>query len=72
MQNKIISVTSRCGEQILVGVESIIQVYAIEVGGMGKPIELCTKIESRGAMVTSCWVTESVADIWKMVNEVSQ
>jgi hypothetical protein len=68
MQNKVIKLTDTDGNPILIGVESIIQVYATEIGGISKPKVLCTKIESRGAMVSSAWVVESVEYIWEMIN----
>lgn len=65
----LIKLTNTDGEPILVGVESIIDVKHVvlkpHTGGMIP----CTKIESRGAMVTTNWVEESVEDIWKMVSE---
>ena len=44
---------------ILVGVESIINVKRIRLEGY-----LCTQIESRGAMVATCWVEETPDEIF--------
>jgi hypothetical protein len=30
----------------------------------------CTKIESRGAMVSTIYVAESVLEIWEMINKI--
>ena len=44
---------------ILIGVESIINVKRVHLEGY-----LCTKIESRGAMVATCWVEETPDEIF--------
>lgn len=64
-QKKIVKLTKLDGSPILVGVESIIQVHEAIVG-VNKVF--CTKIQSRGAMVETCWVTESVDEVWEIIN----
>lgn len=52
---------------ILIGIESIIDVKEfIITQSTGKKIP-CTKIQSRGAMVTTNYVRESVNEIWDIV-----
>ena len=67
-QKLIVKLTKLDGSPILVGVESIIQVNSTYVGEE-KERRLCTKIQSRGAMVETCWVTESVEEVWEMINK---
>ena len=69
-QKLIVKLTQLDFSPILVGVESIIQVDSAIVGAVnGKAHQtLCTKIKSRGAMVETCWVTESVEEVWEMIN----
>lgn len=63
-QQKVIKLTNTEYETILIGVESIISV---------KPCTIeeeihCTKIESRGAMVSTHWVQETISQVWNMIN----
>lgn len=53
---------------ILIGVESIIKIYPgnVEWFGIGKFD--CTKIELRGAMVTTIYSTQSVEEIYELIN----
>jgi hypothetical protein len=44
---------------ILVGIESIINVKRVRHEGV-----LCTRIQSRGAMVATCWVEETPEQIF--------
>lgn len=52
-------------QPILVGVESIISVESIMHHGLGKE---ATRIQSRGAMVETMFVAESVEEIYQMHN----
>jgi len=52
---------------ILVGVESIINVKRISHDGIP-----CTKIESRGAMIATCWVEETPDEIFKQYQTEKQ
>jgi len=52
---------------ILVGVESIINVKRIRLEGY-----LCTQIESRGAMVATCWVEETPDEIFNQYQTEKQ
>lgn len=53
---------------ILIGVENIIKIYPKNVEWFGIGKFDCTKIESHGAMVTTTYVTESVEEIYKLIN----
>ena len=66
-QLKIIKLTTTEYETILVGVESIISVKPCTIKPNGKEIH-CTKIESRGAMISTHWVQETITQIWNMIN----
>lgn len=68
-QRKVIKLTNTEYETILIGVESIISVKpdAPFVRRNGEQIH-CTKIESRGAMVSTNWVQETITQIWDMIN----
>ena len=65
MQRRIIKLTSYEGEEILIGTEYIINV---EPALINKTIHF-SKIQSRGAMVTTNWVREKVEEIWDQINE---
>lgn len=59
MQKKVIMVTNYEGENILIGVDSIIRVYKQNNG--------VTKIESRHAMVTSTYCAQSVEEVYLLI-----
>jgi hypothetical protein len=60
MRESLLKLTRIEGEgTILIGVESIINVKRVRLEGY-----LCTKIESRAAMVSSCWVEETLDEIF--------
>ena len=44
---------------ILIGIDSIINVKRVRLEGV-----LCTRIQSRGAMVATCWVEETPEQIF--------
>lgn len=52
----LLKLTKPSGEKILIGVESIISVEAVNG---------CTKIYSRSAMASSYWVMESVEEVYE-------
>lgn len=66
-QLKIIKLTNYDGKLVLIGVESIISVEEDIIGRDGRKI-ICSKIKSRGAMVETHWVEESVEKIWDIIN----
>ena len=71
MQKKIIKLTRTNGKSILIGVDSIIDVEEIEQNSnrtVPTNIVGLTKIQSRHAMVTSSVVTESVEEIYDLIN----
>jgi hypothetical protein len=67
-QKLIVKLTKLDGSPILVGVESIIQANEV----INSKNELCTKIQSRGAMIETCWVTESIDKIWEIINKTKE
>lgn len=54
-------------KEILIGVESIIKVEELEVSWKGNYAEV-TKIKSRGAMVETTYVIESLEEIYNLIN----
>jgi hypothetical protein len=60
----IIKLTTIKNEQILIGVPSIISVQSITMGEN----KVCTKIQSRGAMISTFYVNESVEGIYNLIN----
>jgi hypothetical protein len=60
----IVKLTDRNNNIILVGVESIIDVTTITTNELTK----LTKIQSRGAMVTTNYVIETVEEIYSIIN----
>jgi hypothetical protein len=55
---------------VLIGNESIIKASEFTLRHSdGKRISVVTKIESRGAMVTTTYVLESVDEIYEMCNQ---
>jgi hypothetical protein len=57
----VIKLTNDKREEILVGVASIIDVQHFATNGM-------TRIQSRGAMVSTNWVLQSVEEIYEQIN----
>lgn len=57
---------------VLIGTESVIEmnpfILKIHTGEQYS----CTKIESRGAMVSTNYVAESVMEIWEMINKINK
>jgi hypothetical protein len=70
MQKKVIKLTAiRTNEKILIGTESIIDAKSTELKNDNQKVLLkCTRIESRGAMVSTSWVQESVEEIYNLIN----
>jgi len=72
---QVIKLTNMNDEPILIGVESIISVKLIKVTNSSASIEsglresFQTKIESRGAMVSTNYVKESVEEIYELINQ---
>ena len=72
---QVIKLTNVNGEAILIGVKSIISVKLIKVTDSSKSIEsglresFQTKIESRGAMISTNYVKESVEEIYELINQ---
>ena len=72
---QVIKLTNMNDEPILIGVESIISVKLIKVTNSSASIEsglresFQTKIESRGAMISTNYVKESVEEIYELINQ---
>jgi len=72
---QVIKLTNKNEEPILIGVESIISVKLIKVTDSSASIEsglresFQTKIESRGAMISTNYVKESVEEIYELINQ---
>jgi uncharacterized protein YlzI (FlbEa/FlbD family) len=72
---QVIKLTRINGEHILIGVESIISVKATKVTDSSASLEsglretFQTKIESRGAMISTNYVKESVEEIYDLINQ---
>jgi len=65
----LIKLTNTKDEKILIGTESIIAVMPLESAKFNGLVIDCTKIQSRGAMVETFYVHESVDQIYKLVNQ---
>lgn len=66
-QKKIIKLTSYKGVTILIGLDSIIEVTPTTLSnGNG----VVSKIVSRGAMVSTNWVKETVEEIYYLANSI--
>jgi hypothetical protein len=63
----IIKLTDQNNDVILIGIESIIVVTTITRKEPNKVSQL-TKIQSRGAMITTNYVLETIDEIYKMIN----
>lgn len=68
MQKRIVKLTRIDGSPILIGVDSIIEVKRETISHYGKPDVDMTIIRSREAMVTTNYVTESVEEIYNLIN----
>ena len=72
---QVIKLTNMNGGAILIGVESIISVKLIKITDSTASIErgllesLQTKIESRGAMISTNYVRESLEEIYELINQ---
>jgi hypothetical protein len=67
---QVIKLTSMNGEPILIGVESIISVKLTKYTNSSAGIDdFRTKIESRGAMISTNYVLESVEEIYELLNQ---
>ena len=72
---QVIKLTKMNGEAILIGVESIISVKATKITDSTASLEsglretFQTKIESRGAMISTNYVVESVEKIYELINQ---
>jgi hypothetical protein len=55
---------------VLIGTESVIQMNPFVLKLHSGEQYSCTKIESRGAMVSTIYVAESVLEIWEMINKI--
>lgn len=64
MQKKIIKLTNYKNETILIGVESIIEVIRENRDDIG----LVSVIRSRGAMIETNYVKESLEEIYTIIN----
>jgi hypothetical protein len=62
-QAKVIKLTDSKGYMVLVGVDSIIKATSINNSDTFK-----TEIRSRGAMVETTYVKESVVEIYELIN----
>lgn len=54
---------------VLIGVESIIKVEPKTITYSNGTQQMCTEISSRGAMVTTTYVSESVEEIFAKINQ---
>jgi hypothetical protein len=67
---QVIKLTNIDGGAILIGVESIISVKLTKYTNSSAGIEdFRTKIESRGAMISTNYVKESVEEIYELINQ---
>ena len=72
---QVIKLTNQDDQSILIGVGSIISVKLIKVTdstasiGSGLRESFQTKIESRGAMISTNYVKESVEQIYELINQ---
>lgn len=64
---KLLLLTNIKGQKIIIGVESIIACTPIKIDGI-----LSTKIESRGAMIETNFVIESIEEIYKIYKSNSK
>lgn len=71
INHMLIKLTNIYGEKILVGTENIIAVKAHNLKPQTGGMIPCTKIQSRGAMVETNYVEESVDEIYNLVNQLA-
>lgn len=62
----------RTDEPVLIGTESVIEMNPFVLKSYTGEQWDCTKIESRGAMVSTNYVSESVEQIWEMINKINK
>lgn len=65
----LLKLTNIKDETILIGVESIIDAKEFIITQPTGQKILCTKIQSRGAMIATNYVLEGVDEIWDMVEK---
>lgn len=66
---QVIKLTNQDNQPILIGVESIIAVSIVPSHlGVNPNLIGLSKIQSRGAMVETNWVKESVEEIYNLIN----
>ena len=63
----IIRGTTENGEVILIGLPSVISIERLKIT-RGSETFLLTKIQSRGAMVSTHYVIETVEEIYNLIN----
>ena len=66
-QKKLIKLTSYKGVTILIGLDSIIEVTPTT---LSNAVGAVSKIVSRGAMVSTNWVKETVEEIYNLANGI--
>lgn len=54
---------------VLIGTENVIDMQPMVLKSHTGEQWNCTKIQSRGAMVATNWVAETVEQIWQMINK---
>lgn len=59
----------RTDAPVLIGTESVIEMNPFTLKLYSGEQWDCTKIESRGAMVSTMYVAETVEQIWEMINK---
>jgi hypothetical protein len=59
----------RTDAPVLIGTESVIEMNPHSIGPHTGEQYDCTKIQSRGAMISTIYVAESVEQIWEMINK---
>jgi hypothetical protein len=67
MQKKVIKLTNYKNETILIGVESIIEVESKYLKHIDENNDISI-IRSRGAMIETNYVKESIAEIYNLIN----
>jgi hypothetical protein len=66
----VIKLTDLKDQAILVGAESIIDAHSYVIDkNYGKEIIHCSKIRSRGAMVETNYVKETIEEIYNLINQ---
>lgn len=67
MQKKIIKLTNHENQPILIGVESIIEIESKFLKHIDSNNDISI-IKSRGAMITTNYVMESIEEIYNLIN----